>query len=57
MYGMSGSNYVGSAGVGVGNPRHVACICLGEKLASSPRGSQCSFSNVQKDIEKFRLFD
>ena len=35
----------------MGNPRHVACVCFGETLASSPRGSQCSFSNVQKDIK------
>ena len=43
--------------MGEGNPRHVACICLGETLASTPRGSQCSFYNVPKDFEKFRLFD
>ena len=37
--------------VGVTNPRHVVCVCLGETLASSPSGSQWSFANVRKDIE------
>jgi len=38
--------------VGTGN--HAACVCLGETLTSSPRGSQWSFSS--KDIE-FPLFE
>ena len=37
-----------------GNGNHAACVCLGETLTSSPRGSQWSFSS--KDIE-FLLFE
>ena len=33
--------------MGTGN--HAVCVCLGETLTSSPRGSQWSFSS--KDIE------
>ena len=37
--------------VGLGNPRHVACGCIGETLASSPRGNQmrgkCSINTTQ----------
>ena len=35
----------------MGNPSYVACVCLGETLASSHRGSQWNFSSVIKDIE------
>ena len=37
--------------MGMGNPRHIACVCLRETLASSPSGSQWSFATVRKDIE------
>ena len=39
--------------MGVGNPRHLGGVCLGETLATSPRGSQWSL----KKILKFRLFN
>ena len=54
---LAGRYYLGAkytAREGRGNPRHAACVCLGETLASLPRGSQLSF--FSKDLE-FRLID